>query len=187
MTVMALANVLYQTLKTGQPPSSISDVVAPRTGGKAARSNMPERAILPGYEKDYLEAAHIIGGPEPVAKGVKDMAYNKLASIWRSMIDFTNNTDWSGHQIVNPQDPLIKRTEDWGKYFAQHLFEPIGIQNLQRAGANKTTNITRPEAMVGVRHAPAQWEKPQQYLEGVQKKQKREAEESAKFHKRIGF
>jgi hypothetical protein len=188
LVMMGLANIFYQTVKTGKPPDSITDLVAGKTGGKAARSQMPERAILPGYEKDYLEVAHILGGPEGTAKGVKDMAYNKLASIWRSMIDFTNNTDWSGHTIVDPRLPLTSRMADWSKYFAGHLLEPIGVQNWERGKAgNPNTNISTPERLVGVRHAPAQWEKPQQYEAGVQKAQKKAVEESKRFHQRIGF
>lgn len=186
LVVAGLFNILYQTAKTGKPPDSLTDVVVGRTGGKT-KSGQPERAILPGYEKDYLEAANIIGGPEPTSKGVLHMAYNKLASLPRSMLDLATNQNWAGKQIVNPNDPFLTRMQGYLAYVGKNVLEPIGFQNITRPEKNPNTNISTAEKAIGIRHAPQQWQEPQKYLSRVQKENAKAAKDAKKFHENTGY
>jgi hypothetical protein len=175
---------IYQFLKTGQPPQDVEDPFFPRTGGKAPRSQMPERAILPGYLKDVYSWWHGLTGNEGMTKNAASMLYNKLSLVPKTVWDTMADKDWSGHQIYNPSDPSYQKMGQYLQYVQRNAM-PIFAQQLRTQ--QKGTDITAPEAAVGIRHAPSAILKPQQSEAGTRKANKKAQQESEKFHKRIGF
>jgi hypothetical protein len=172
MTVVA--NSVYQYLKTGEMPKDPKDLFAPRTGGKAARSNEPERSVIPGYEKDvlgyYANPLHEI--------------YNKLSAPVHLANETLTNKDWAGHPIWNPNDSMIQKMREYFGHVGQSMM-PITAQTLQQT--HEKSNISVPERLGGIRNAPAWVEKPVQIAIGEKKRNQREWEAKKRFEKRTGY
>lgn len=145
---VALTSAVYQYLKTGEPPKSARDLIAGRTGGKTV-SGQPERAILPGYEKDVL------GWFNNPSKE----AYNKMATAPRTLLELAMNKDWRDKVIYNPADSPAKRIAQ----AAQHVIESMGPISLKQMfqATKRGSNINFPERTAAVRAAPTWLEDPQ--------------------------
>ena len=145
--VVATASAAYQYLKTGEGPQSTEDLMAPRTGGRTA-VGAPERAIMPGYEKDVYGWFH----------SPSQEAFNKMATAPRLLWETLANKDYRGLPIANENAPLEQRLEQYLTHVGQSL-GPISIK--QFAGRQvKGTNISLPERATGTRAAPTWMEEP---------------------------
>jgi hypothetical protein len=147
--IVAATNSIYQFLKTGELPKSPRDLVGPRTGGQAGKSGFPERAVLPGYEKDVYGW---IGNPA-------GEAFNKLAGLPRSVLEAGPlNRDWKDDPIRNENGPMVEQFKQfWGHVLSS--FVPISAQEAEKK-ERYGTNLTRGERMVGIRQAPKMIEQP---------------------------
>ena len=141
-----LYNAVYQYLKTGKSPLETGtpgvDVTLPRTGGKLV-SGLPERAILPGYEKDVLGLWH-----DPFTKITG--AVNPALTFGTEMV---TGRDWRGQAIA----PRYPGGPSWLTSWAQHViegFEPISVSQLGQRPPG--TAITPGESLLGIRGGP-QW------------------------------
>lgn len=175
---------IYQFLKTGKPPEDVGDPFFPKTGGTAARSNEPERAIMPGYLKDIHGWWHGLTGNEGLSKNASSQLYNKLSLVPRTIWDTMANKDWSGHQIYNPDDPLQKKMGQYLEYVHRNMM-PIAQQQLTKG--QEGSNISKVEAGFGIRHAPGDVQTPKKSEQGTAAANKKAQQESERFHKRIGF
>jgi hypothetical protein len=180
----ATVGSIYQFLKTGEMPKDAKDPFFPRTGGTAANSSQPERAIMPGYLKDVYSMWHALTGSEGMTKNASSMLYNKLAMVPRTTWDTMADKDWAGKQIYNPSDPLHEKMRQYLGYVQENMM-PILAQQVTKG--QKGTNISKPEAAVGIRHAPGPVQDPQKSETGIAKANKRAQDESKKFHQKIGF
>ena len=141
---------IYQTLKTGEPPKDVHDLVAPRTGGTDASSGEPERLLLPGPEKDVFGFA-MHGEQELENKKSKLMSEVGVPGIAPGKL--MTNKDFRG-------DPIFSGSEDappWLQQFWTYVSEnyiPISMQGLAK-GRKEGSNLNRVEQLLGVRTAPA--------------------------------
>lgn len=142
--VYGTLSAIYQAMKTGQPPESMQDVLAPRTGGTDPATGQPERLMMPGYMKD------VFGFYEnPVQE-----ATNKIASGPRMAKELITNQNWRGDPIFPPKD--MENSPSWLKAFWDYALEnvgPISLRNLAK-GTRTGSNLNPVEQTLGVRSAP---------------------------------
>jgi hypothetical protein len=159
--VVALTSMAYQYLKTGQGPQDSKDLMAGRTGGTTTRGN-PERAMLPGYEKDVYGWFHDPGKE----------AVNKLSTAPRLVWETLANKDYKNDPIANPNDPLVSRM---GQYLG-HVVDslgPISIKQMAK-GEKAGSNISFPERATAIRPAPTWMTDPDSVNNSIQKSAKRQ-------------
>ena len=177
---------IYQLLKTGQmptePPNSLGEAFTAGTGGKAGGSNEPERAILPGYQKDVLGAWNNIFSPEGTGK-ISSEVYNKLAPAVRLGVETLTNEDWAGHPIWNPNHPMTQKIREYFQHVGQSLM-PIAGQQLTQA--REGTKIGPVERLLGVRPAPSFVQKPISTGEFMRGQNERNWNAKLKLDKRLG-
>lgn len=140
--VVGVMSAAYQFLKTGKPPADQYDLMAGRTGGQL-KNGKPERAVLPGYEKDVYGWLH-----NPTQEAV-----NKIATAPRLVAETAFNRDWRGDPIANEQSPLTTRL---GQYFMHvvNSMVPISFKTVAQQG-KAGSNISRPESATAIRPAPS--------------------------------
>jgi Large polyvalent protein associated domain 23 len=157
----AIVGMVYQFLKTGKLPGSIEDTQHPQTGGMVpgfgGRGEVPERAALPGYMKDVYGWYH-----DPVGE-----AGAKVATLPTMIYQGIRNQDWQDKLIANPNDPLYQRMLDYFKWVGESL-GPISGHTLSR-GEKTGSNISIPEALLGIRPAPSYVQDPEGYERGMGK------------------
>jgi hypothetical protein len=148
VTVAAMSGA-YQFLKTGEPPKDINDLLAGRTGGKTA-SGQPERAILPGFQKDVYGWLH-----DPLGE-----AQNKLGVVPKTALEIATNKGWTQTSkgpryglISNPQASLPTRLGQKATHAAKN-FIPIVGQQLLGNNANQNSNIGLGGRALAIRPAP---------------------------------
>ena len=110
-TVMA---GIYQLFKTGQmpaePPHGVGQAFTAATGGKAGGSNEPERAILPGYQKDILGAWNNIFNPQGTGK-ISSEVYNKLAPAVRLGLRDNDQRGLGRTSNMEPKPPYDSKNQ----------------------------------------------------------------------------
>jgi hypothetical protein len=145
---VALTNGVYQYLKTGKPPGSIFDLMAGQTGGKT-KTGQPERAILPGFQKDVYGYLN-----DPINE-----AYNKVGPLPKTLIETATNKGWTQGPkgtrygpISNPNDPFWKQVADRAMHMV-NAATPIAAQQLTKKPFSGS-NISTPERAAAIREAP---------------------------------
>ena len=148
ITVAAMSSA-YQFLKTGQPPQDVNDLLAGRTGGTTAQGQ-PERAILPGFQKDVYGWLH-----DPLAE-----AQNKLGVVPRTALEMVTNKGWVNTpkgprygMISNPAEPITSQIQERTTHAAKN-FIPIVGQQIMGTNTNPKSNITLGERAASIRPAP---------------------------------
>lgn len=116
MTV-GLAGAVITYLYTGEAPRELKDYFYPRTGRKNP-DGTEERIQLPSYMRDVGDY-----GRHPVQTLV-----NKLHPLAGTLRDMLANQDFYGHEIHNPDDPMVQQAMQQAKYVASQ-FEPFGVRN----------------------------------------------------------
>lgn len=146
--VYGFMSALYQTLKTGQPPESLDDYMAPRTGGIDAPTGKPERRNVYGYMKDiYGWSAHPM-----------DEAGAKFGAMPHTAFQVMTGKDSMGRPIAGPGDNLVTA------YFRHVMgaMEPITFKSL--SGMRKGTNIGAGERLgLGFQPAGQRWTDPERF------------------------
>lgn len=144
----ALMSAAYQFLKTGKPPESVYDLMAGQTGGKTS-SGQPERAILPGFQKDVFGWLH-----DPLQE-----AQNKLGVVPKTMVEMLTGEGWidtpKGSRfgpIANPKDNIGKQISDRAIHAAKN-FMPIGVSQSLKT-VTPGSNISTGERMTAIKAAP---------------------------------
>ena len=178
--VTGAISAIYELLKTGTLPQSPSDLITPRTGGMAPSSNQPERAILPGYQKDILGAYNNFAGTGKLSQE----AYNKLAMLPRLAYETMSNQDWADHPIWNPNHPLSQKLLEYFQHVGQSLM-PIAAQQATKTRGGST--LTAGERAAGIRQAPSFMQKPVQTQVGAQKANEKAWEAKQRFDKRLNM
>jgi hypothetical protein len=149
----ATLNAIYQYLHTGKPPESVEDLMVGQTGGMVpgmgGRGKIPERGILPGYDKDVFGWYNIATGGQSLGQEV----YNKLNPLVRFGVDIARQKDWADLPFVRPDPTLPQWLYDYFKHAVDSL-DPIALQRLQQ-GEKKGSAFGRADELLGVRQAPA--------------------------------
>lgn len=152
----ATLNAVYQKLKTGKDPESISDVMRgglsggtqPGVGG---RGTVPERTMMPGYMKDVFGWYY-----HPVQE-----LKNKVATGPRMVVESLTNKDWKDQPIRNPNAPYPEQVREYFKYVYQSL-GPISVKQLLK-GNKEGSNISTGETLLGLRPTPSFLQDPEGY------------------------
>jgi len=134
----AITNYLY----TGQPPKELKDYYFPRTG-KMNADGTPERISIPGYMRDAW--AYSIKPTSTIE--------NKLHPFISDVIQMLNNKDYYGYEIVNPDDPLIKKVGEWASYVGKSAM-PFSIQGMQKRAEAGEGLGGQLQSFVGMSPAP---------------------------------
>lgn len=134
----AYINSIYHALKTGQPPQSILDLVAPQTGGIDARTSKPERLYPPGDLKDVI---HLYEDPYALISG-------KLAPGPSAIWQVITNADWKGSPVHKPNPSFY----DAIQAFFMHIGNAMTPISLQTQYGPKT-GLNMAERAMGMRPA----------------------------------
>lgn len=101
---------IWQTLRTGSPPDSVLDLVAPRTGGIDPRTKKPERLYPLGDMKDVV---HLLEDRYSLVAG-------KLGPGPSALYQMLTNSDWKGDPITDPREQYRSASNMIESYF-RHL------------------------------------------------------------------
>lgn len=137
---VATLNALYQALKAGDRPRSVQDLATPRTGGETVLGD-PERALIPGYEKDIMGWWH-----DPIGE-----AYNKMGPLPKTAYELMANKDWRGDPIRNPDDAFYRQALEAAGH-AIRIGQPITLKTAFTP-TSPATGLSGGERFMGVRAA----------------------------------
>lgn len=149
--VYGTLSAIYQALKTGKPPESIHDLLAPKTGGADASTGEPERLMMPGYMKDVFGFIE-----HPV-----DEITNKVATAPKMAGQLITNQDWRGDPIFPPDPSAPEWLKAFWNYASQNV-GPISARSIAK-GQKAGSNLSTPETLLGVRTAPRYLTDPEGY------------------------
>jgi hypothetical protein len=191
---VALINGVMTYLKTGTAPHG-RDFLAYRTGGVDATSGQPERAMVPGYQKDVYAFGH--GLPSRLAKLFRDLPTNfgavagdaasvvqragsnagaeignKANPALRTTVELTTNKDYRGRPIRNTRGTVTEQAGQVGGQLLDALM-PISVGQLAQ-GRKRGSNISVGEQAAGVRPAPMYVTAPGM-VESIEQRQARRA------------
>jgi hypothetical protein len=158
--VVATMNAVYQKLITGKNPEDVTDLLAGRTGGEApgfgGRGTVPERVMLPGYQKDVL------GWYEDAVQEAQNKIARGPMMAWQLGV---TGKDWRGDPIANMDAPLPERLSQYFAYVADSL-TPISLKTAlqERKEGSRIGPMGR---LVGERPAPAYLQDPEGYERGM--------------------
>jgi hypothetical protein len=157
-------NAVYQKLATGKDPESVQDLLGGQTGGeqslsipstqpyaRSAKSTVPERVSIPGYQKDVL------GWYE----NWEQEMLNKRSKLVTMVGELASNTDWRGDPIINPEDSAPEWMKQYFDYALKSL-TPISMQSSQK-GIKEGSKIGRGQQMMGLKQAPPYVADPEGY------------------------
>lgn len=177
MAGASLQNALYQYARTGSMPwqtnTLLSDLMAPRTSGQTPEGK-PERAILPGYQKDVFNLVKaFLTAPDPFG-GMQNMVGilgHKASPLWQSAwTALVSGTDAIGHHIadmpINGKKPsgFLDRMHNYMAHVFGPALQPIVMQNQDQR--LKGTGLTPLEGGLGIRPAPAWMVDPARFEHG---------------------
>lgn len=107
---------------TGQGElKDIEDYVAPRLGGTNP-DGTPRRGKMWAYMPDFYSFVN-----NPIAT-----LLHKLNPGIGMVNELYNNVDFYGDEIVDPNDPLSQKMQDWAAYILKRLYEPISFSSYAR-------------------------------------------------------
>lgn len=115
-TVMALTNRML----TGEWPSTFKDFIAARTGYKDDNGN-PQRLWMPDYFRTYYSMYQ-----NPIR-----WLGSTVSPLVSDLYHVLTNMDYWGNQIYNPQDPMLQRAIQMGRYEIGNL-KPFSLQAAER-------------------------------------------------------
>jgi hypothetical protein len=154
----------------------MQDLNVPRTGGKTPEG-APERALLPGYQKDVLQWWHELSNaknPMEVAQALGGIAGHKLNPAGQIVKGLATGKDALGRPIASKiPDPETHQVPSWYWSYAKYVmqgFIPIPFQQPRLKG----TEIGEPERFVGIRPAPEWLQNPRRVEQIMQKKDKKD-------------
>lgn len=150
----ALMSSVYQYLKTGKPPGSVKDLMAPQTGGTDIVSGKPERAMTPGYQKDV----YAFGYDFP--HHIMSEAENKLNPALQTATGLIQNKDYRGLPIYRPEGVQPIKGEPGVLDYLIEQFMPISVGQFSK-GNKKGSNLGVIERGLSVRPAPSYMTDPQ--------------------------
>lgn len=159
---VALINGIMTYLKTGTRPEG-KDFMAYRTGGEDASSGEPERALVPGYQKDVYAFGYDF--PNHIGQEVE----NKLNPALKLLLENPltgSNKDFRGLPIVDKTAPMGDQMKQGGDYLLETLM-PISIGQMSK-GEKVGSKMTPVERGLAIRPAPSYITAPER-LEGAKK------------------
>jgi hypothetical protein len=149
---------LYQFWKTGEGPKDVHDLVAPRTGGTDPQSGQPQRALMPGAEKD---PAQFWMHPEQEIEAKKSKFMSEIGIPMAAPGKLLQSTGVQGDIGKDFRgDPILSGAEDAPPWLSQvwdyiaETYTPISMQRLQK-GRKEGSGFSLGEEMLGMREVPA--------------------------------
>lgn len=200
---MGIMGSAYQYAKTGTLPTQtdtpIHDMIAPRTGGtvtyfakdtpegKAYPHQFPERAQLPGYQKDpeqWYSALRNAPDYTQIPPAALNIGFNKLSPMWRLGYGVATGKDPFTGTVIRAH-PDVPGWKDYANFVLKEAVTPIGIGQLSER--RKGTNVSDPERMMGLRPIGqnlAAPESAEQYHKFLFEKAQKEAQDREASHDR---
>lgn len=142
----AMVQAAYTTATTGKPimPSSLKDMFYPRTGRKNA-DGTDERISLPD-PMSFFKSAVVEGPGKAIA--------NRVAPLWRSMMDVVNNSDYRNVKVR--EGGIGSQIEQSAAHVGKSLI-PFSVSNAVEQSpsqAGKSLDI-KALGLAGIRTAPS--------------------------------
>lgn len=166
---VALTSSIYQYLKTGTLPGDAQDLMAPRSGGtqrvggKYGR-DVPERAALPGYQKD------VYGFTYDFPNHILDEGTAKLNTFPRTAAELLTNRDFRDMPI-RPEKGAQVRPGDPG--LGDYLLDAATPISGKAGERYKGSNISGAERILGIRPSPGYVAAPDVTLSQAQRRAKK--------------
>jgi len=185
--IMAAGAAVYQYLIKRQPVSDTpwQDLNVPRTGGTTPEG-APERALLPGYQKDVLQWWHELSkakNPIEAGQAVAAIGAHKLNPAGQLAKGFLTGKDALGRDIVSKvKDPETGQLPSWWSAYSKFVldgFTPIPFQQPRLKG----NAIREPERFVGIRPAP-EWLQNPERVEAIERKIEKSQMKKERFRTR---
>ena len=151
-TYVPLMNGVMTYLKTGKRPED-RDFLAYRTGGTDITSGKPERAMMPGYQKDVYAFGYDF--PNHIGTEIN----NKLNPALKMAVETMSNRDWKDQPIRDQNADLLTQAGQYGDYALEQLM-PISIGQFAK-GDKRSSNVSTAEKMAGIRPAPSYLQDPE--------------------------
>lgn len=147
--VLATINGIQTYLSTGKPPEDWRDLAAYRTGGtqKAGKFTIPERALIPGEQKEAMNISNAVAGGAP---GLTRYARNSLGTLPGMAVDVASNTSPATGRDIYGAGAAPGATTDWLK----GRLGNIALENASQ-GPAKGSQISDLARFLGVRPAPS--------------------------------
>jgi len=139
--VSAIYGGLLHRMATGKNPETLTDYYYPKTGRKNP-DGTDERLSLPTELKEAVSYYH-----DPTGT-----LMHKESPLFSLASDLNANQSFGGTEIANPDDPLLLRTLDKGKYLAKSML-PFSVSTMQRQQEQGKGFDIRP--MLGLNPAPS--------------------------------
>jgi hypothetical protein len=169
---VAAINSVAQYLMTGELPKDEQDLMAPRTGGvttgasvpsmrpfgRSTAATVPERLLMPGYEKDVFAWYN----------DWQAAAAGKIGTAARTADELYQNRDWRDLPIVNPEHSVPQWVKEYLNYATQS-FGPISVRQAIK-GQEVGSKIPTWMGAMGFRPAPKALEDPAGSREGQRRR-----------------
>jgi hypothetical protein len=169
-TGVPLINSIMGYLKTGKGPESVKDLQAYPTGGTDPRlGGSPERALLPGNQKEIYEWRNAM---RPGSGGFANYAYGKLNDAPGLATDLWQNKNYAGQDVYGPGARPGAMASELSDRAA-----PIALE-IAKQGQMKGSRIGGFEQFMGVRTAPSHVSNPEA-LQNIWDKAARKRSKSA--------
>ena len=178
---IGFSNALAQYLKTGQPPETLHDLYAYRSGGTIKGNKwikpQPERGQVPGYGKDVVEWQQMMVGD----KQLSDFAYGKSHGALKFIIDIASNKNWASKPV---RDVTAPAGDQVGQLIMHGLDTLTPISVTQLGDVKKGSNISGTERFFGLRPATAQLQDPEGYRRMMDELHKKQWQDAQAFEKK---
>lgn len=126
---------------------TVKEAARPRKGAPPARHAVPERAALPGYQKD------VFGWYDDW----RQEAANKMAPLLSMGAQTLGNQDWRGDPIINPE----ASAPEWLKQYMTYVGQQLTPFSLTSAGkVKKGSNIGTAARLTGINPARSMFQDP---------------------------
>lgn len=146
-TLGAAIQTAYQYATTGKVtfPTSVKDFFMPKTGRKNP-DGTDERIMLPTGFSLFTSLA---------TEGPKKTVANRIAPIWRAMVDVAQNADYRNVQVRDPNASYIKQVGQVAGHVGKSLL-PFSVASMveKPSGQEQTTDL-KVGGFLGVRKASA--------------------------------
>ncbi len=163
----AIQGSILGYMMTGQWPTTLLDAYFPKTGRKTPYGT-PERLSIPGYIKDVINVSREVG-----EHGIPwQTVINKLNPAWTTMFQLSENRDYYGGLIHDPQDSLLEQFSDVGKWLAEQ-FLPFSIRGAKRVfNEGDSDYFTSFMSLMGLQPAPASITAPERQITYQQRQER---------------
>jgi hypothetical protein len=189
---MAMQSQAYQYVMGQGNLQDLHDAIAPRTGGTyhvGKGATVPERALLPGYEKDALQWYNAtVNAPDyaSMLRAPYEIASQKLNPATQIIQGLATGKQWARYNIAGafPNAGSTRQTPDlpseWTAYmrFIGDQLTPI---SQEPSGLKQGSKLNTAQKLLGIRQAQSFVQDPETYQKGVDYRHEKDLKDANTF------